>query len=79
MIEFDRWHAKCIQDRKVAAEIAEARAELKAKLETALLMHRLCHPKGKAQYNWRLLKWCKLLANIAVGLSPDLNMVEMPY
>jgi len=48
MIEFDRWHAKCIQDRKVAAEIAEARAELKAKLETALLMHRLCHPKGKA-------------------------------
>jgi hypothetical protein len=48
MNEMNRWHAKCIQDRKVAAEIAEARAELKAKLETALLMHRLCHPKGKS-------------------------------
>jgi len=48
MIEFDRWHAKCIQDRQSDAEIARVRAELKAKLETALLLHRLCHPKGKS-------------------------------
>jgi hypothetical protein len=48
MNEFDRWHAKCIQDRQSDAEIARVRAELKAKLETALLMHRLCHPKGKS-------------------------------
>jgi hypothetical protein len=45
MNEIKRLHAKCIQDRKVAAEIAEVRAEIKAKLETALLMHRLCHPR----------------------------------
>jgi len=48
MIEMNRWHAKCIQDRQRDAEIARVRAELKAKLETALLMHRLCHPKGKS-------------------------------
>lgn len=48
MMEMNRWHAKCVQDRKVAVELARVRAELKAKLETALLMHRLCHPKGKA-------------------------------
>jgi hypothetical protein len=48
MIEMNRWHAKCIQDRQRDAEIARVRAELKAKLETALLMHRLCYPKGKS-------------------------------
>ena len=42
------WHVMCIRDRERAAEVARVRAELKAKLETALLMHRLCHPKGKA-------------------------------
>jgi hypothetical protein len=42
MNEFDRW--KCIQDRERAAEVAElarVRVELKAKLETALLIAKL--------------------------------------
>jgi hypothetical protein len=47
MMEFDRWHAKCIQDRERAAEIARVRAELKAKLETALLIAKL-QRMGKA-------------------------------
>ena len=48
------WHVMCIRDRERATEVARVRAELKAKLETALLMHRLCHPKGKAQVAFNL-------------------------
>jgi hypothetical protein len=41
------WHEMCIRDRERAAEVARVRAELKAKLETALLIAKL-QRMGKA-------------------------------
>ena len=39
--KFEGWHPKCVEDYHKAVELAEVRAELKAKLQTALLMSKL--------------------------------------
>ncbi len=39
--KFRGWHPQCVADYHKAIELAEARAELRAKLETAMLMAKL--------------------------------------
>ena len=39
--KFEGWHPKCVEDHNKAVELAKVRAELKAKLQTAMLMSKL--------------------------------------
>jgi hypothetical protein len=39
--KFRGWHPQCVADYHKSIELAETRAELKAKLETAMLMAKI--------------------------------------